>query len=311
MIRNHTIYFLLSIGMLSGCSQIIEIDIPEHEPKLVLNGFIIAGDDDTISQTYHFDSYTNVFTVSRSASAMERNDNVIYYEDAQVEIYENGNLVEVIPEATDESQGWGRETIHYYIPGYIYQPGNTYEIRTSHHDKPDEIRAVQALPAKPQVYDISVRQQQQNEIISFTFDDPPGPNQYLIKVYAANQGSLFQVFFNVIDGGYSPLSFFEEFNPEGGEQYTHQGIIVDDDFDGRSKTIEIRHPEFDNMGQDLDFFVHFISITKDMQRYLRSYYLKVATEGNPFAEPTQIFFNVEGNGYGSVTGGTRTIFKAE
>jgi hypothetical protein len=302
MIRSHT-YLLLFISLLSGCSQIIEMDIPEHEPKLVLNGFIIADETDSITENIAMSSYANHFTVSKSVSALSK-DFVEYYDDAEIEIYQNGNMVEVITEANDES-GWG---ISYtYKPSIDFQPGNTYEIRASHSSKPDELSATQTLPAKPHVYNVQKRPQ--DGIISFTFDDPPGPNQYLIRVYTVDPFSMNTIYFNIIDGGYTHLSSYEEFDFEEGEQYERQGILVDDAFDGKSKTIEIRTFQFENTG--LNFIVEFISMTKDMERYLRSYYLKMGTEGNPFAEPTQIYFNVKGNGYGSVTGGTRVFFKTD
>lgn len=116
--------------VLASCETSLEVDLPEHETKLVVNGIQKQGEPFLIhlSRSYGFQE-----VVSESA---------LLVDDATVEIWENGSLLETLvfmDTMVNPYWNWDPEAEadlrlgHYISPGgLIPEVGKTYELRIKH-----------------------------------------------------------------------------------------------------------------------------------------------------------------------------------
>ncbi|MCC5917603.1 MAG: DUF4249 family protein [Cryomorphaceae bacterium] len=301
------IVIILPMLMLFACEQIIDLDLPEHEPKLVLNGFFIAHEEgvDTLPQNIKSSLFQTSFSISVSKGTTTSGE-IRYLTDANLEIHENQ-----IPIAFMDSSNEGTPFGNKYFPDIEVEPGNTYSAYANHPEFDDEVFAGQTIPSFPVITDVSIRTSGSDKIITFTIDDPSEVNFYIIRLFTSTypffQGSQYFVnLFSIVDADYIGLN--ENDGLEAGLRTATIGILRDNNFNGQKKTLEMRVPElFVGMPDDETLFLLKItSATRDMNLYMRSYYQMIEGNFTPFSEPTIIHFNVE-NGYGSVLGGAEVV----
>ena len=120
------IFITLSVLILLSCERELEIPLPVHQPKMVSNCIVQAGEPFQ-------------FFVSRSYGMNENViENDIYLRDAQVALCRNGEFVETLTYYTDYS-GPAVSTTQTpvgYFSTHIAQAGSQYELRVSHPDYP-------------------------------------------------------------------------------------------------------------------------------------------------------------------------------
>lgn len=291
------------IGIIASCTQIIEIDIPAHEPQWVLNGFIIADENDVDEEKII--NFPNEFLVSRSQSIFERN-NIEPVDNARIFITDgNGNSI-----ATSQAGSQGP-----YRPLANYQANQTYRVR-SEMPNGDEGPSIQLkTPKKIDVTSSSIREGSRQSIISLSFNDPADEENFyfigLIQEYIDTlwNGDVFRdfgsVYFNILHPDFS--SYYES-DPFFPNESTNKGVLSDRSFNGQSLSLEIRIDDSwwggeRNRG---DYYVVLVSMGKDMHQFMLSFYENWYNDFGPFSEPSPFFFNVE-NGLGTVVSGTRSI----
>jgi len=302
------IYITICIIALCSCEQIIQVDIPPHESKLVLNAYILAGDTFPFAGSSQIFEYQNAITVSHSIGALG-NDEVKFYDDATVHITSNGNLLEVITDAISigEFWNWPNSSIIYgYIPTTTYEPGKTISIKAAQSGFPEQVVGTQKLPAYVPVTTEFIAGSTPR--VKIKFNDPSDPNTYQISIWAydSNRSYANYVYFYSYDPGFNPLGWDEWFIEEG-VAYTNLGLLYDGAFNGKTKEFELFLDYYDP-NDEVEYYIEFINIHPDMEKFLRSYFRYWNASDNPFAEPANIYHNVTG-GYGTVCGGTRTVYK--
>lgn len=112
MINTNYIYRLILVGAIvffSSCEKVIEFDIPEAEPLLVVNSFISNGEQAS-------------FQISSSKSYLESGE-LDLISGAQINLSGNGNVLEVLESEDDPG--------HYFSVDTIVDFG-TYEVTVSH-----------------------------------------------------------------------------------------------------------------------------------------------------------------------------------
>jgi hypothetical protein len=130
--------------------------------------------------------------------------------------------------------------------------------------------------------------------LTITFQDVPNENNfYMLEVYAADiaPGNVYLY----------PMTMRSDDVTLGLDQdgYSNQIFFSDELFDGEEKTLIIYVEDT----RDYDDFieVRMTSITEDLERYARTQNAYENNHGNPFAQPVQVFSNVEG-GFGIFAG---------
>ena len=109
-----------------GCEKTITVDIPDLEPRIVLNCTVSPNEQPFVYLSKPFTQYDSTFL-----------------HNATVQWYENGNLIDTIPQS-----GWGTSFGSIYIYPFISnlpQVGNTYTIKVSAPNLPS-VEATQTIP---------------------------------------------------------------------------------------------------------------------------------------------------------------------
>ena len=178
---NKLYIFILSFFLISCDSMqtIVEVEIPPHEPVLVLNGKL---DTDTIVHVM----------LSHSVGAFdEETPNCII--DAEVLLYKDNVLLDTLIidlENADYVYYWsntGEDSLlmYYYKSNYIPTGGHLYKIIASHSDY-NTIEASTFIPNNLEIMNLNI-DTNSSELVQFNFsfiDDPSNRNYYELELYA-------------------------------------------------------------------------------------------------------------------------------
>lgn len=272
------LFYIIIVVVSASCNKQIPFDDPGAEPKLVVISLIEPNDS--------IAAY-----VSRSASILRPGD-VEKLNDVAVSLYENGTLVGDLE--VDEADVYSLD----------FQPtaGNQYEIRVE-DDELESITSETTIPSPVSVSNITVEEVESLENdtffrIAFDLDDPEEKNFYILYVVQVNT-----------DGTKDNIAF-ESTEPYflGGSQdnYFWSGAeFRDDAFNGQKQRIEVDLDWF-NPSQDLTYNILLITASEEHFLYQLSYRAYQETNGDPFAQPVQIYSNVE-NGLGIFAGHNKTF----
>ena len=296
------------LAALPACEQVIEPDLPEHRPRLVLHAFFT---NDGVWSAH----------VGRSFPILELQltaDERPAVADAAVALLAGDRAVGEL-EFDDAAQ-------EYVFGDSALQAGETYSLRVSAPGF-ETVRATDAVPMPVPTSVLSYRALPSSRYgsggwVEFSFEleieDPPGEaNYYQVSLYrvftgrgasrlylSTNDPSILAD--NNVDG--SPL---EEGKFEGYAPYFRDTL-----FDGRTHEIELS-TDFDSgmprsrvseSEPDLSgIHLQVLYISEAYYQYLKSARLHDYTLDNPFAEPLNVYGNVE-NGYGIFAGySSRTL----
>lgn len=259
----------------SSCEKYIDFDEEIKQPKLVVNGII--NPDST------FDIH-----ISRSLSVIDGAE-LSVVENATVNILDgNGSLYESL---VYDSNG-------HYLGTSMPQHNQTYSIEVTAPDF-DPVSASTNIPDLIDLNTVDTMGVQDvngfKELeLTITFQDIPNEeNYYMLEVYAADIING-QIFLNpmILRSDDVTLGL-------GQDGYSDQVFFSDELFDGTQKTLII-YVE-DTRYYDDYIEIRLTSITQDLERYYRTLNAYNDTYGNPFAQPVQVFSNVDG-GFGIFAG---------
>ena len=309
----------------SSCSQIIDIDIPEHEPVWTLNGNITAGDPyyvfsnefdmTTISSYFNIHSslltgdVETTFSLSKTVALTSRNNQHTFYNDGEMLIFKGDDIVER-PEPTDSSM---QTQLYRYISKLEYEPGETYLFQMTTNDD-TELSATQTMPEKVIPRNVSVDETLSEYIVTFTIDDPSDVNHYLFQshIILHEFGILSaQLEFNVSSPDF--FWYYEDFDfLEDGSPYRFTGVLSDNAFNGQSHQIEMRIRKDENLsgfGSNKKLIIEISSLSQEMHRFFQSF-AQTSLGFTPFSEPAILNFNVE-NGFGAIVGVTTSFLEID
>ena len=296
---------------LSACTQVIEPDLPEHPPRLVLHAFFTSDG----GWTAHVGRSSWIL---ESVPAHDRRAGRAVA-DAKVELLAGDRVVGEL-EFNDAAQV-------YVFGDSTLQAGETYSLQVSAPGFAP-IRATDAVPRPVQTSILSYRtssrpgsETTRDYSIKLEIQDPPGEANYyqisMYRIYTGRGASRSEVYLstkdpsimadNNVDG--SPL---EEGGFEGSAPYFRDTL-----FEGRAHEIELS-TDFDSeiqLAGDFDsepdlsgIHLQVLHIGEAYYEYLKSARLHDFTRDNPFAEPLNVYGNVE-NGYGIFAGYSSQTFE--
>jgi len=286
---------ILFIIFIVACEQVVEIDVPDHDPQIVLSSYYKSGD-------------TRLEVYLTKSLGILTNGNADNITGANVELYENDVSLGELTGRTD--------TIYYYTNYMLDSLGSYYPtdsaVRniqvlyrlelpaplqankiyklTAEAEGFESVSATQRLPSTPDVSGLIYKPMSRvsfdgylSDAFDFDIHDKPDEdNYYGMEVYECGIGA------NCYD------RWTSSFTP-GTERGRNGMILKDDLFEGKTYGVELLAEETDTSHVDLKVVVSAIS----RERYLFSKSVEAywTTEGNPFAEPVIIHTNVE-NGQG-------------
>ena len=285
MFIRHTRFLLMGFILLlaMGCEKIIDINIPDSERKVVVNGIISA--DQTLS-----------VNLSKSLTVLEP-DELVYLTGADVNLF-NGAVM--VGKLAADTAG------QYFLPGFKPQTGLTYRLTV---DYPG-LKSIEATTTVPEMvpitsYDTLITTSEwgyKDYRLKVVFDDPENvPNYYGLSVFITFKeidyltmeptGKVITRLLYI----YSDSDLFLK-----DESHNYGGKIYFDDllFDGQNKTTEVGI--YDYMFYEADTVqveVHLEQLDPSYYKYVVSNEAYQSAHNNPFAEPVQVYTNVSG-GFG-------------
>ena len=267
---------LLFSLILISCDMetVIDIDIPPHDPVLVLNGIL---DTDTNAQ----------LVVSHSVGAFS-NTNPSFINNANVMLYKNNQFIDSLyPDTNVIDVEYLNEYIVSYLPMYYYksdyipEKDANYRIEVSHSDY-NPISAETSIPDDVTLYNIDIDTTSSEEKIGFTFsfdDDANEQNYYRLKLFSSCIKSWYDASGNLIEGErFRGDAWFFSNDPSfpAGvpfEGYTFEGsnvVFTDALFNGQQKTItldvesELKYADCDTV------IIRFSTFSNDTYSYYNS-----------------------------------------
>jgi len=156
--------------------------------------------------------------------------------------------------------------------------------------------------------------------ITLDFEDPESAqNYYLIETYSVNEYLVIKNSDTTeyeLDTIKQFMILTDEVFQNGGSPFRLQGLFNDLLFNGQNKALELEIP-YDNFSgievgyewsyKTLSVRVYLHNISKSYYYYRTSLELYQSASGNPFAQPVQVYSNIE-NGFGVFAGSQISYF---
>tara|TARA_Y100000385_G_C13089646_1_gene638096 strand:+ start:510 stop:1496 length:987 start_codon:yes stop_codon:yes gene_type:complete len=309
----NNLLFVLIFPLIFSCSDlemVVELDIPPHEPVLVLNGIL---DTDT----------TFSIMLSHSIGAFDQGipSNV---SDAQVSLYENDQLVDVLNQDVsnqdynyftgNDNYYWNYDqvvlSLYSYVSDYTPISNANYRIEVSHPDY-SFISAVSNIPEDIDISSIEIDTSNTEYLrVSFTFiDDPNQQNFYrvralgncsknLIDEVTGNQEFIYFTLEDRIELNSNDPSLQSEGIPFEGYTFVgDEALFSDVLFDGQQKTMTFDLDTYYLKWTDCDtLMLQLTSFSEDSYIYFNSLqqHSDNGAAGIFGGEVVPVYSNVEG-----------------
>jgi hypothetical protein len=301
------ISYLFTIAILalfaSSCdensfSQVVTIEVPEHDPLPVLNLQIEADQEGVLNAL-----------VTNSKGILDPESTYQLPPDAEVILYRNGEVF-----ANLEFSEFDQRYLAVLNEPFPNEAGDTYLLEAK-LPAFEVVQVSQAMPVIPKVkkatYEvegtIDPEGYRVDELIVDILDQEPGRTNYygldLFQIYYQIDpfsGDTLNVYRNKvsIDTNDPLLSY--------GSRYSL--IFNDESFSGGE--YQARCYTYYSVGEEADLEVHLYQLTEDAFLYARSYEQYRNAIDNPFAEPVTVHSNVP-NGYGIFSLVNKDVYRIE
>lgn len=304
------LYTVIALLLLVSCTKDIEIVLPEHTPRLVVNSAFTPDSLWAVSVTHDRQ------TLDTAA--------IKNIENATVELFENGTLLETLTYITPEDLGFGgdfgEQRGYYKSLTNRPQAGRNYSLKVAAegYESVETSDIAPAATVEIESFDFIGVDAQGATNFELKLKDIGADMDYyhilLLSQYASwsvedgdtsyyENGEQWQHFF------LSSLAN-EILETEGVEVYTgnHGYLYSDDLFNGNTKTIDMTvwglaetGIDYPNFGTSLSIRAVVRTVSEAYYKYQNSFALQYYNDGEPFAEPVLIYNNIE-NGFGNFSG---------
>ena len=296
------LFLLLSISLVYiSCEKIIPFEGDVNVPKLVINS--IFESDSTFK--VHVSSSRSVID---TASFQNIEDAIVTIKD------DNGNIIETLNHIDNG-----------FYSGQTYPSQNKIYTLKVNHPNYNNISASDSLPSPITINNVDTLKVEDpingdRLQISMNFDDPENTqNYYLIETYSVNEYLVIKNSDTTeyeLDTTKQYMVLTDEVFQNGGSPWREQGLFNDLLFNGQNKTLELEIPYEDiseiGIGYEWSYKtksarVYLHNISKSYYYYRTSLELYQSASGNPFAQPVQVYSNIE-NGFGVFAGSQISYF---
>lgn len=306
--KNILIASIAFILILSSCRKKLDISIPKGKEHIVINGIVTN------------DSLIKI-NISKSQDILN-NDTITSLNNATVKLYNGETFIENLT-----NYGYGN-----YISTISSEIGKQYNISVSSGElKP--VKAKMKLITPTQIVSIDTTIEVENNDFGEGFspkqynmhfkikinDDANSKNYYMLSISSTNAIYDYEQYPPVIIGYYDINQDFDTndiiFNGADswfGIDEIYGRAFTDELINGKEYTINVNsHLYFDYYEEGIDaenyqIKVKLLSISEDIYKYIISYNLNQETEYDPFAQPVQIYTNIE-DGLGLFSGYTMVV----
>lgn len=281
---------ILFMVLLTACELVVDVDIPIEKRQLVLNSFFTP---DSV--------WKAKLTLSRHIL-----DEAPYQfvEDAEIIVFDGENPI---------------ATLHHDSLGYYRansggpQQGKSYSIRVNATGY-NAVESTSSCPP-PIEAEFSELQSTVDEFdqpaysFNITFNDPPGNTFYQVMViaeYRFTNPNTGQGFVN----RFYPQVWSDDPGIDHEEVNSAEGIFFPDALFHNKQfmvTVKMSQNYWGGGPQaKLKYFVYFRSLSEDYYKYKVTSMLQEFTSGDPFAQPVNVYDNIQ-NGFGIFAGYSQTV----
>lgn len=275
------IFFLLPIvTALWSCETVVDIDLPEHKPVLVMNGVLST------------DSVLKV-KITHSKSSLD---------DAEIQPIQNAAVSLYLPGGQHLGDLTHTGGGYYSIPAFIPVAGTQYVIEASAPNY-DKISATDVIQAPVQIAGFSLKDSAVDlgggymvAQLDVTFNDPGDKNYYMVELLKID--TLFP------DTPYvEQIRIFPANSESSSEEEGLNGVLINDDFfNGKTYTVSVlldsyQLEPFYQPNNTLKLQLKLKTISRDLYLYEKTFNLQQQNSGNPFSEPVRVHSNITG-GFG-------------
>lgn len=286
--RLHIAFSILIVLSFLSCRKEINYKIPDNGRKIVVNSFFNTED---------------TFKVNLSKSLYILDDaQFSFVQNATVKLYEDDNFVENL--FYDKSG-------NYFSNSLKPKAGKNYSLKVL-IDNFDEVTASETLPEIVKINSIDTASvmfvpsgggfggTEKEEMYEFkiNFDDKIGNNYYMIKIQYVDK------FGYEGDTTTSVYDLYINYNDIIVEKYiSSQGAIIFSDkyFEGSQLNLSLYLSKWNFYNLNTPVIVSLFSLSESYYKYVISFEEQNNSSGNPFAEPVQVYNNIN-NGYGIFAG---------
>lgn len=288
-----SIYVIFLLLLASACELVVPIELPDQEPKLVLNGFLEA------------DSNATVF-LSRSYGM---------YEEFAIEPVQGGEVT------LTENQGAAvpfvqdnLDSLRFDLNTLTMQPGNTYTVEATAPGF-ETVRGTATVPQRitfdTVTVDLGARRDRDSvlyDVWTLQLSDPPGEeNFYFLRAYLDSDVESYLICFETLD---PVLADLDVLGDGGDVEYLCEGRFNDVIFDGTTYQLQVFTESFYHQLPNAAIAFELLHLDRSAYNYLLSSDRQYNTGGNPFAEPAIVFNNIE-NGFGIIGALSSTRYRVE
>ena len=302
--KNLIIISCLSLFLL-GCETTEKIDdFPLRPSQLVVN-------------CYFHENAIFEFQVSKSLSVLDNAD-LKLVNDATVKLFKNNELLETLTEQSED--GW------YRAENTRPETGEEYSIEVSSPDFEQVLLSTELAPQKVLISDVSVQVRdssyyeyetgegrkeywgQAEGSFNITFSDPASfENFYALSVFFID--TMYYDYENPprisVEKRNVSISSDDASIENDGDNYIKL-LFRDLLFDGQAYQLKIDFEDW-QARRGKEYFIELTSLQKGGYLYKRSIGDYYQARNDPFAEPVQIYSNIE-NGYGIFTGYSKAYY---
>jgi hypothetical protein len=295
MKKQSLLLMIVSLWLLTSCEKNVKIDIPQKDPRLVINGLLVKND---------------LFTVRIGKSR-----GVLVPDNHQVSLVEQYTVKTAVPVIFENDVAV--DTLVYRPADFTYttvrnkkvREGYNYTIRVSAPGF-KQAEANSGLPSQSIIAELrrvknsrtNSYGEQQDEI-TIKLNDPAGEkNFYLVQVWGAYGNKIFCV--STSDKDIEQIG--DNTDPLDPDNCFDGGALLmsDNNFNGAQKQLKlfVQSTELTDYTDNVTHktyrpFIKLFRITEDEFKFIKSNRAYSSAGDNPFAEPVNIYSNVK-NGYG-------------
>lgn len=280
-------------------SQVVTIDVPEHDPLPVVNLQVEAGQERDLSAL-----------ITNSKGILDPESAYDIPTDAEVYLYRNEALFLTF-EYDEQTLRYEGIMTNEFFPD---QAGDTYLLEAKIPTF-DLVQVSQVMPVKPEIKEATYEREgtidpegyRVDELIVDIVDQEPGITNY----YALD---LFQVYYDIDPFSGDTLSVFrnrvsiDTNDPLLSYGSRYSLIFNDEGFSGGE--YQARCYTYYSLEENADLEVHLYQLTQDAFLYSRSLEQYYNAIDNPFAEPVTVHSNVP-DGFGVFTLSNRVVYSIE
>ncbi len=278
--------------LLASCQKEITVDVPPHSPKLVINSVTNTGDTISVMVGKSIDvlkhKYGTDLSVNNAAVHLTVGDKT-----PVAMKYDNASGMYIAAVEAEPGAVYHVKTI---APGYTEASASTRA--------PGVVKIQSVQRIKEARLDMDGNTQDELRV---TFDDPAGEkNYYIVIIHSAPVIDSYNEF-SYQGCVNTPDPSVETLYDESIDQNTcieSNGIFLRDElFDGRRKELRLYVRSMDLQPQEVPGqgmvypTIEIQHVTEEYFRYIKSSRYASVNNGNPFAEPSNVYTNIK-NGFG-------------